>query len=107
MSGDDSVKLPADTRVILISDEHHSVSALRALENVDKFHGLIINEIDSLGSRELEELQKGIAHVDFQKAYLVEFNRKPAGGRGWLMVGGGVVLILGGIGCFVAGAKRS
>ena len=44
----------------------------------DKFAGLIINEIESLGKEEKKLLSKSYPGIDFSQVYIIEHNRSPA-----------------------------
>ena len=72
----------------------------------DTLTGMVINEIDGLGSEERKLLESSYPGVDFKQVLIFEPGRKPMStGAVYGMLGGGILLILAGIAWLVKGKK--
>lgn len=87
-----------DMNVIFMSDQLHDVESVLTYLTADdgaKLQGMVINEVDSLGSKEKNVLKTGLAGVNLDKVWIVEHDRKPAGaGKLIIFLGGGIGLML-------------
>ena len=70
--------------------------------------GMVVNSIESLSDEENDLIRQGFPGVNPEKVILLEKGRKPAGpGKKFGMIGGGVLLVLLGLGWFIAGFRKS
>lgn len=94
--------LPKNVNVIVKSSSVSNESELDSLANQETLQGVIVNEIESLGSEEKGILKDSYPGVDFDQCWILEVGRKPAstgkmaglfgGGLGLVAVGGFFVL---------------
>jgi len=61
------------------------------------FRGVIINEIDSLGSKEKTLLRQGYPGLDVDNVWILEVGRTSSKEHGWLFVGLGTATLIGGL----------
>ena len=108
-SGKDMAHVPPPTnvRVIVRSSHVHNDGELEKLGDRDTIQGLIVNKVDSLGSKEREILAGQYPGINLDTCWILDEGRSPksfgvAGG----MIGGGAVLALIGVGGFVLSAKK-
>lgn len=93
--------LPKTIRVIVKSSKVNNEAQLETVAGADTLQGLVINEIESLGSKERKLLTESYPGVDFDAVWILEHQRKPAGkGKTWGLLGGGTLLALVGLGAF-------
>ncbi|HEU5119054.1 MAG TPA: hypothetical protein VFT74_20865, partial [Isosphaeraceae bacterium] len=70
--------------------------------------GMIVNKVESLGSEEKKHLTQGYPGIDFDKCYIFEHERHPAGTTQVVgMMGGGGFLFLIGLAWFTAGWQKN
>lgn len=95
-----------DIKVIVKSAKVHSEADLNALAKAGTFQGMVVNEIDSLGSDERKLLTESYPNIDFAKVWIVEHARHPSGsGKVFAFMGGGTTLAVAGVGLFLIGRK--
>jgi hypothetical protein len=69
--------------------------------------GMVINEIQSLGAEEKKVLKQSYPNTDFDKCWIIEPDRQPAGmGKLVAFLGGGALLLVGGVGAMIASSRR-
>jgi hypothetical protein len=99
-----NMPLPRDLAVLVKTSKVTSGEALDRLADRDTLSGLVINEIASLGSQEKKILIDSYPGVDFDKVWILEHGRKPAGaGKMYGLMGGGLALMLVGLGIGASG----
>ena len=90
---------PTDIRVVVKLPQAKSEADIALAASGETLQGLVINEIDSLGSEERKMLADSYPGVDFNTCWILEAGRKPSGlGAVAGFIGGGGVLALGGVG---------
>lgn len=89
---------PDNVRLIIKASGIKDEQALQKFGARPSFQGMVINEIDSIGSEEEKLLKKEYPKTDFSKCWIVEVDRKPASsGKIFGLLGAGVALIVVGI----------
>jgi len=63
----------------------------------DKIQGMVINQIESLGSKERKLLQDSYPATDFNRCIIFELDRKPGSGTAVVYLGVAVAAILVGV----------
>jgi hypothetical protein len=95
----DDIKMP---ELIIKSSHVHSQADLDALVVKPTLEGMVINSIESLGSEEKKHLSSHYPYVGFDKCLILDEGRKPSGAASvFLMGGGGLALVVGGVGAIV------
>jgi hypothetical protein len=89
----DPVRVPPKIKVVLKSTTIHNEAEAVALLKSGSARGLIVNQIESLTTRQLEHLQNEYRGTNFDNCWIVEVGREPASGLKFLMYyGGGAAL---------------
>ncbi|QQE10271.1 hypothetical protein JD969_12240 [Planctomycetota bacterium] len=103
-----AVKAPTNVDIVLLSKSIHTDNQFRNMAYAESVSGLIVNDVDSLGSDELKHLKRDLRDTDLSKVLILEHNRKPSGiGMIAGYLGGGGALTLVGLGmAFVSFKKR-
>jgi hypothetical protein len=103
----DDLPLPKSIGVIVKSSKIKNEKQLETLAAADTLTGLIVNEIDSLGSEERRLLAQSYPGIDLGNVYILEHGRKPAGaGKIFGFMGSGALLVLIGLGSFFVGGRE-
>ena len=98
---------PTAFQIIVVSDKIKSESNMASAELSNQLSGVIINEIDSLGSEESKLLKQNYPKLNLDKVWIIEHDRTiPIAGKAMLMAGGGLALVVGG-GVMLLGAARN
>ena len=90
--------LPTDNLSMIIkTDKYPRVGRLPdGMVRFEGIKGLVINQIESLGSEEKRLLKSGFGEIDFSKVLILEQDRKPTSiAVSLAMMGGGALLIAG------------
>lgn len=91
--------MPRSLGVLVKTSKASSDNAIVDLADQDTLSGLVINEIASLGSDEKKILVDSYPGVDFDKVWIIEHGREPAGaGKTYGLMGGGLAMIVVGLG---------
>lgn len=91
--------MPKDLGVLVKTSKASNENALYDLADQETLSGLVINEIASLGSEEKKILKDSYPGVNFDKVWILEHGRQPAGaGKTYGLMGGGLLLIVIGLG---------
>src|SRR3954469_5130438 len=102
-----TVPPPKNVRVIVRSSHVHNDGELEKLGDRDTIQGLIVNKVDSLGSKEKEILAGQYPGINLDTCWILDEGRTPRSfGTAGGMIGGGVLLALIGVGGFVLSAKK-
>jgi len=99
----------AGLKVLVKSRRFKTIGALplEIDDSVPGVTGLVINQIDSLGSEEEKLLKESLPELNMDDVLILEAGREPASGlKSVGMMGGGVLLIVVGIGLFFVGARN-
>jgi hypothetical protein len=89
---------PDDVRIIIKSSKVKGEGDLQRLGDADTLKGVVVNEIESLGSEEKKHLQESYPGIDFSRCWIVQHEREPAGaGKVLGLMGGGGTLFLAGL----------
>lgn len=84
-----------DFHVIVVSSRVQNEAQLDALAGRPSLRGLILNEVDQLGSDEKKLLRESYPTVDLDTCWILEVDRKPKTmATALAMLGGAVVLLL-------------
>ena len=89
--------LPTDNLSMIVkTDKYHRVGRLpTGMPRFEGIKGLVINEIESLGSEEKRLIESGFGEIDFSKILILEQGRKPTStALSLAMMGGGALLIV-------------
>lgn len=98
---------PENISMVFKSSHIRSDAHLTTVGEADTLQGMIVNDVESLGSEERKILVDSYPKADFDKVLILEHRRKPSGsGAVFGMLGGGVALILLGGGLLVAGMRK-
>jgi hypothetical protein len=100
------IPMPTNIRVILKSKKIANETSLGSAMEAPEIDGIVVNKIESLGSKEKDILKSSYAGIDFDKCWIVEHARTPAGTPQIMgMMGGGLAAVV--IpGLFLLGALR-
>ena len=99
---------PDQVRIIIKSNKARSEEDVHELAMNRSIHGMVINEIESLGGEEKKLLSQSYPGIDFSRCWIVQVNRAPAGsGQVMGMMGGGGMLVLLGLSWFAWHAQKS
>jgi hypothetical protein len=86
-------------KVIIKSNKIHNHAEAEAFAINTSIEGMVINQIESISSKETELLRHSYPTTDFDKCWIVEEGREPAGaGKYMAFFGGGALLVLAGLG---------
>ncbi|MEX2216015.1 MAG: hypothetical protein WD768_18025 [Phycisphaeraceae bacterium] len=86
---------PKSIDVIFKTKSVKNEAALAVVSQQDTLAGMVVNKIDTLGSEEKKLLASSYPGIDFDKCWIIEHGRKPAGmGKIAGFLGGGAGLIL-------------
>ena len=89
-----NMPMPRNVNVIVKSNKVMSEADLSTLANQETIQGLIVNQIESLGSEEKKILKDSYPSVDFNKCWILEVGRAPASmGKMAGLLGGGLGMI--------------
>jgi hypothetical protein len=89
--------VPDPLRVIIKDPTARSEHDIWALAQQPYLQGMVINQIESVGSKEKEVLQRDFPRTDWESCLILEVGRKPSGGgRVFIMLIGSVILLFGG-----------
>jgi hypothetical protein len=100
-------KPPPKLDALIKSFKAHSDQAVAQLASQPTIKGMVINRIESLGKKDRELLQQDFPATDFNRCLIVQDGREPSGYALILLMGAGtLVLIAGGVGLLVLGARR-
>jgi hypothetical protein len=93
------VPMPKDVKVIVKSTDVSNERELSNLAEKDTLQGLVINQIESLGSEEEKILKESYPTVDFDDCWIVEVGRAPAtiGRIAGFFLGGVALMVIGGL----------
>jgi hypothetical protein len=98
---------PSSFGAILMCSTVRDQADLGKLAQNPNLKGMVINEIQSLGAEEKKLLKQKYPDTDFDKCWIFEPDRQPAGmGKIGLFLGGGGLLLLGGLGAMIASFRR-
>jgi hypothetical protein len=93
-------------KVIIKSSKVRSKSDMDSLALTSTIQGLVTNEIESLGRDERKLLKESYPAVDFDKVWILDHGRQPAGtGKVFAFLGGGTALAAAAIGLFIVRRK--
>jgi hypothetical protein len=96
-----------DIAVIVTSSKAPDDAAVTRMMEADTLQGVITNKIESISGKERKLLQEAYPGVNFDKTYILEAGRSPAGAaKSMGMLGGGALLAVGGVAGFFL-ARRS
>ncbi len=84
-------------RVIIKTHQVHTEADLNAYLRRTAVDGLVINRIESLTEKEKDLLHGKYVNMDVADCVILEEGRKPAAGKGFAALGGGVLLVLVGL----------
>lgn len=102
----DDLPVPRSIGVIVKSSRIKNEKQLGRLAAADTLTGLIVNEVESLGSDERRLLAQSYPGIDLDNVYILEHGRAPAGaGKILGFLGGGSLLVLIGLGSFLVGRE--
>lgn len=111
---DENGKLPAQVppptniKIILKFTDCRNEADLDRYADAETIQGIVVNEIDSLGSEERKILEESYPGVNFATCHLLEVGRRaPSAGATYGMLGGGAALAIAGIAMFVVGGKKN
>lgn len=93
----DNELLPTDNLSMIIkTSKYRSIGALPGgMVRCESIEGLVINSIESLGSKERKLLESGFGKIDFSRVLILQQGRKPTSTAVSLaMMGGGALLIV-------------
>ncbi|MBF7073457.1 hypothetical protein ISG33_08625 [Glaciecola sp. MH2013] len=106
----DDIEFPSLTgiKAIVKTDRFKNVAALpEGIQREQSVQGVIINEIESLGSEEAELMRQSFPGADLANVLLIEEGRTPTGTLNAIaMMGGGVLLSALGLFWFVSDRKK-
>ena len=87
------------------SNHVHNEAELDALAERDTLQGLIVNEVESIGSKERKILSESYPGIDFSTCWILEEGRKPKsrGTAAGIMGAGGLGVLVGLAGLIVRG----
>lgn len=89
----------AAIKVIVKSNKIHNHAEAEAFALNTSLEGMVINQIESMTSKEIELLRHSYPTTNFDKCWIVEEGREPAGaGKYMAFFGGGALLVLAGLG---------
>ncbi|MBY0310437.1 MAG: hypothetical protein K2W85_00050 [Phycisphaerales bacterium] len=88
---------PPSVRIIIKSSKAKSEADVHQLAMNDTLEGMVVNEIESLGSEEKKLLSESYPGIDFSRCWIVQVDRRPVGSGQVLgfMGGGGMLALLG------------
>jgi hypothetical protein len=90
--------LPTDVKVIVKTSDVSNGDELGSMGEKDTLQGVVINNIESLGSEEKKILKESYPTVNFDECWILEVGRKPATmAKIAGLCGGGLALALSGI----------
>lgn len=90
---------PKTIRVLIKSTDCPTDEAVFDLGQQKVVRGVVVNEIESLGSQERGQLGKSYPGANLEQIYIVEHGRRPAGvGKRWGLSIAGLLLIVAGVG---------
>jgi hypothetical protein len=93
---------PHEIRLIIKSTKVKNEAQLNALDSQETIQGMIVNKIDSLGTKERKILAESYRGVDLDSCLILEHGREPASaGKSFGMMGGGGLLSVLGVLGFV------
>jgi hypothetical protein len=96
-----------NVQALVKSSKVRGQNELNQLTEKTSLQGMVTNRIDSLGSDERKILQQSYPQTDFSKCLIIEDGRKPFNSGVILLMGAGtIVLVAGGVGLLVLGARR-
>jgi hypothetical protein len=75
---------PSDIQIILKTSKVKNMAQLESMATINSFQGILVNEIESLGSEEKKLLQESYPSADFSSCYIFEEDRKLTGSDGQL-----------------------
>ena len=85
--------VPDDIRLIIKSKHVSGEGELSALADQRTLQGVVINKIESLGSKQKKILQESYPQVNFDNVLILEHDRKPAAaGKSFGFIGGGALM---------------
>jgi hypothetical protein len=92
-------------KVLVKTKRFKTVGDLPQMLKVEEsLQGLVINKIKTLDKKEAELIKQSFPTLDLDDILIVEEGRKPSSGlKSWSMIIGGGVLVLAGVGLFLAG----
>ncbi len=98
----ESIPTPSSFKVLVKSTKVSGEHELSLLTEQETLQGMVINEVESLGSKEKELLQQAYPGVDVSSCYIIEHGRAPSGifGSLGLLAVGMTVSGLGGFGMY-------
>ncbi len=100
------VPMPTDLNVIVELKVNNEEELIRIADQ-DELQGLVVNEIASLGGEERKILEQSYPGVDFDRCWIVEAGRLPAGaGKTYGFLGGGSALGLAGVGLLLVSRRK-
>jgi len=100
--------MPDDIRVIVKLPNARNNDDIGKVAEADTLQGVVVNSIESLGSKEKKILQDSYPRVDFGTCLIVEEGRRPASfAKRAGLLGGGIVLALVGIGWLLLSLRKS
>jgi hypothetical protein len=98
----DDLPLPKSFRIIVKSPRIHTEQELAAVADADTLQGLIVNEVESLGSEERRLLAESYPGIDLDNVYILEHGRQPSSkGKSFGFLGSGALLLMFGVASFV------
>lgn len=101
------VPKPTDVKLVVNLPDARSERDMERVGMRDTIRGMIVNEIESLGSDEKRLLSKSYPGIDFDTCYIFEQGREPSSaGKMLAFIGGGVSLFLLGAGWFWLGRGK-
>lgn len=97
---------PHDFRVILQSDKFHREADVTALEKGGEIHGLVVNDVESLGTEEQKLLRREYPATDLSKCWIIQHDRSPKETTDVLLIVlAGVLGLIAGVALILSGAR--
>jgi hypothetical protein len=95
----DGSALTRPVKVIVKTNKVHNQAEAEAFALNTSLEGMVINQVESISSKETELLRHSYPTTDFDTCWIVEAGREPAGtGKYLAFFGGGGLLVLAGLG---------
>jgi hypothetical protein len=104
----DGKKTEGKFHVILQTDRAHKDADLVAIQKAGQIHGMVVNDVASLGSKEEGLLRQSYPKTDFAKCWIIQHERGPKTTTDVLLyIIAGVVALLAGLALIVSWMRGS